>query len=135
MVSDLGQFAAIMKDHEVTAVAFMDMGNFKAVNDRLGHTTEGDKCLEGFVAVASRIAAGKARLYRDGGDEFVLVFPNFTAREAVATAERIRRAVADARIGDEIEMTASIGVASSEDFRDADSLLASVEERAKSKGR
>ncbi|NOR57028.1 MAG: diguanylate cyclase, partial [Sulfurimonas sp.] len=57
------------------ALVFMDLDNFKTVNDSLGHTV-GDKLLQ---KVAKRLKAeidGYDMLSRFGGDEFVLLFSN-----------------------------------------------------------
>jgi diguanylate cyclase (GGDEF)-like protein len=124
-----GQLGEMLTQHAVVSVAFMDLDNFKVVNDRLGHTPAGDRCLDDFVALVQVITLNKARFYRYAGDEFVLVFPNFTAAEAAATSERIRKAVADARLGgDTVDVTTSVGVASSDAFSEAATLVAAADD-------
>jgi len=95
-------------------VAFMDLDNFKEVNDQYGHAV-GDEVL---IELASRLAS-KMRpedvVARFGGDEFVAIFgdlPN-PLDAAPAMAERLRSVVANpVRVnGDDIYMTISIGVA------------------------
>ncbi|HSY58961.1 MAG TPA: GGDEF domain-containing protein [Terriglobales bacterium] len=98
--------------HELIAVVFADLDGFKQVNDTLGHD-EGDNCLKRIVEIIGAVIAGKGRLYRPGGDEFVVVFPNFSRHEAAATAERIRAAIDKENPGGEIKVTASIGVTDS----------------------
>lgn len=70
------------------AICFLDLDNFKTVNDTLGHEA-GDELL---VQVARRIL-GTTRddctLARFGGDEFALLFPNHSEREVSAIANRI----------------------------------------------
>ena len=98
---------------ELVSVLYIDLDGFKSVNDKLGHA-EGDKCL---IRVASRMTEailGKGKLYRPYGDDFVVVFSNFTKGEATSTAERIRSAVADDNPGGTLEVTVSIGVVSSQ---------------------
>jgi diguanylate cyclase (GGDEF)-like protein len=57
----------------------------------------------------------KGKLFRIGGDEFCLLLPNFSAAEASATAERIRKIVDSfPPFGCVVKVTASIGVADSE---------------------
>jgi len=94
-------------------VIFIDLDNFKAVNDTQGHAA-GDKCLEVVASVAGTVIARKGKLYRYGGDEFAALLPNYTASEASATAERLRRELEGAKPGGEIGVTASIGVAASD---------------------
>jgi diguanylate cyclase (GGDEF)-like protein len=99
------------------AVLFLDLDNFKTVNDTLGHPA-GDQLL---VDVASRIRASlregdsAARL---GGDEFLVLLDEVASpKEALAIAQRLSRAVR-ARSGhpaDPPDTTTSIGVAVSTD--------------------
>jgi diguanylate cyclase (GGDEF)-like protein len=95
-------------------VAFMDLDNFKDVNDEYGHAV-GDEVL---VELASRLAS-KMRpedvVARFGGDEFVAIFGDLSEPmdAAPALAERLRSVVADpVRVnGEDVYMTISIGVA------------------------
>jgi diguanylate cyclase (GGDEF)-like protein len=96
------------------ALVFIDLDNFKTVNDQLGHLA-GDKCLIDVVNEISKVIRGKGKLYRCGGDEFAVLLPNFSTSEAHATAERIRSEVAAMpAVGQKVPVTASIGVASSD---------------------
>jgi diguanylate cyclase (GGDEF)-like protein len=106
------------------SVAFIDLDDFKAVNDTYGHQA-GDECLEAAVKLIGGVLLNKGKLYRYGGDEFVAVLPNFGCFEATATAERIRRAIDEGNPGGRAKVTASIGVASSEhmESREARALI------------
>jgi diguanylate cyclase (GGDEF)-like protein len=99
-------------DRQPVALAFVDLDNFKSVNDTKGHQA-GDECLEEVVRIIGRAVAFKGRMYRYGhGDEFCVLLYNSTISEAVSTAERIRQEIEDAKPGgDDIDVTASIGVA------------------------
>jgi diguanylate cyclase (GGDEF)-like protein len=71
------------------ALLFVDIDNFKIVNDSLGHTA-GDRLL---VIVAERLRAALRPsdvLARFGGDEFVILLPEADERGALATATRLR---------------------------------------------
>jgi diguanylate cyclase (GGDEF)-like protein/PAS domain S-box-containing protein len=95
------------------AVLFVDLDNFKVINDTLGHQT-GDELL---VAVAARLhdtLRGSDTAARLGGDEFTILLANIeTATEATAAADRIleelRRPFALG--GHEVVVSASIGIA------------------------
>jgi diguanylate cyclase (GGDEF)-like protein len=102
------------QDGSLTSVVFIDLDNFKLVNDDHGHA-EGDKCLVEIVARMAAATFGKGKLYRVGGDEFCVLLPNFSCSEAAATAERVRSTVdALAPFGGTRKVTTSIGVAASD---------------------
>lgn len=74
------------------SVAMLDLDDFKRLNDVWGHI-EGDSVLkETAAALASGLRAGDI-LARFGGEEFVVLLPRTSLEEAVAVAERLRRAV------------------------------------------
>jgi len=92
------------------AVLFLDLDNFKAVNDTISHE-EGDRCLEKVAHIIGSAIVEKGRPYRYAkGDEFMAVLPNFDETEATATAERIRSAIDAENPGGTVKVTASIGV-------------------------
>jgi diguanylate cyclase (GGDEF)-like protein len=104
----------------MTAVLFLDLDDFKIVNDSLGHAA-GDALL---VAVTERIA-GSVRdgdlVARLGGDEFaVLTEDTPDLKRSMAMAERLVRELrAPYLIGDQhVSVTASIGIASARDASD-----------------
>ncbi len=73
-------------------LAYVDLDNFKAVNDKYGHQA-GDALLYG-VAEAVRGSVRPSDLCaRLGGDEFAVVLPELGEKEAALTLERIRGAV------------------------------------------
>ena len=70
------------------ALAFLDLDNFKDVNDTLGHSA-GDELLVKFAQrLRTKIRPGDV-LGRLGGDEFVLILPNRDATEAAQVASSI----------------------------------------------
>lgn len=117
------------KNAKTISLIFVDLDGFKSVNDTLGHQS-GDKCLEKVVEIMGAAIAGKGRLYRYGGDEFVVLLPNFLTPEATATAERIRAAIDVADPSSPIKVTASVGIASSDQpkLRTAEELVKAADE-------
>lgn len=103
-------------DSDELTVAFCDIDNFKTINDALGHD-QGDVVLE---TIGRRLehALGEGPLVaRFGGDEFVVVVsaPAGTGHEALGTT--LANAFADPveLNGKEFQITASIGVISTDD--------------------
>jgi diguanylate cyclase (GGDEF)-like protein len=121
---------------QTTALLYIDLDNFKRINDTLGHGA-GDELL---TRCAARLRAaiqpggeahaappGAGDLGRIGGDEFIALLPSVRSREqAAATASSITAALQQpVVIGQhEIIITASIGIAiSPDDGHDAATLL------------
>lgn len=50
-----------------------DLNDLKVVNDTIGHSA-GDQMLQGFAEILSQAAEGSGRAYRQGGDEFALLY-------------------------------------------------------------
>jgi diguanylate cyclase (GGDEF)-like protein len=93
----------------------MDVDRFKQINDRFGHQI-GDRVIASVGNVLRTRCRETDVAGRYGGDELCLVLPHTDLREAVATGEKIRRAVAELAIDDghgrSVEVTCSIGAAS-----------------------
>jgi len=108
----LSETEGMLKRGGMVSVLFIDLDEFKRVNDTQGHPA-GDECLEAVVKITAEAIFHKGKLYRWGGDEFVVVLPNFEVSEATATAERIKEAIGSANLVSGARVTASLGVTSS----------------------
>jgi diguanylate cyclase (GGDEF)-like protein len=112
------------------AVLFVDLDNFKAVNDTLGHA-RGDRLL---VLVAERLLTavrGVDTVARFGGDEFAILLEDLTTEAtALAVAERAVSLIAAPfdLAGRSASVSASIGVAlRSDDSTGTDTLIAEAD--------
>jgi len=112
---------------EPLSVLGIDLDNFKAVNDQLGHEA-GDVVLRDVADVFRHELRDYDVIVRNGGDEFVVVLPGTSSEEAWQTAERIQTAVeayAEHHVAGVPGFGASVGAASYPgEAVDATSLLA-----------
>ncbi len=123
------------------AIMFLDLDDFKAVNDSLGHTM-GDKLLQ---AVSTRLVGAvraEDTVARMGGDEFTVLLSDVAdGRSAATVARKILDAVGVPVVieGNNLQVTTSIGIAVFPgDGFDAETLLKNADRamyRAKQLGR
>jgi len=129
------------RTRDQVVVVLADLDEFKAINDRFGHPV-GDRVLQRFVALASRLLRATDYLGRYGGEEFLLVLPRAGHVTAAALiAERLRDSLAREDFGDVatgLRVTCSFGVAAAGATEPADSIVRRADEamyRAKAAGR
>jgi diguanylate cyclase (GGDEF)-like protein len=95
-------------------VAFMDLDRFKDINDRHGHRV-GDEVLVGAVRYVAAHLRSYDRLFRYGGDEFLILLPGVHVEVAHRLVERLRAGMAETVLasteaGLPIRVTASFGL-------------------------
>jgi diguanylate cyclase (GGDEF)-like protein/PAS domain S-box-containing protein len=125
----------------IMAILFLDLDNFKHINDSLGHPT-GDKLLRSVAERLQECVRTPDTVSRQGGDEFVLLLHDVQhAEDAAITARRILRAMKEPHFieGHELHVTTSIGISVyPEDGLDAATLLKNADTamyQAKESGR
>ena len=125
--------------HQV-AVLFCDLDGFKAVNDGYGHAN-GDRLLAEVAERLQTCVRPTDTVARLGGDEFGILLGDAAGEsEAYAVAERIREALREPIVilGRDVFVSASVGIAASDDEGDTpDSLLSDADlamYRAKARG-
>ncbi len=98
-------------DGKHVALMFLDVDNFKDVNDSLGHSAGDELLVEFAQRLRAQIQPGDV-LGRLGGDEFVVVLPNRDAAEAAVMASRFMDALTvPLRIGARhVPVSASMGI-------------------------
>ncbi len=112
-----------------TALLFIDLDNFKQVNDTQSHQA-GDTCLGKVAEVLGTISSMRGKVYRWGGDEFAIILPNCTTGEAEPAAERVRSAIEEASVGGTINVTVSIGIAGTDRIGNVPEHLMSAADQA-----
>ncbi|WP_323774749.1 GGDEF domain-containing protein [Alcanivorax sp.] len=118
---------AAQRRKEPVALIFVDVDDFKGINDLRGHAY-GDRVLTELGKVLQETARGEDTCVRYGGDEFCVVLANSTEEQAeLAYCQRIRRLLAE-RLPD---VSVSMGVVQTgpEHFEEADVLLRSADRR------
>ncbi len=133
--------ASAEREKNKVALLFLDLDNFKTVNDSLGHTT-GDVLLKAVARRLKDCVRASDTLSRQGGDEFLIVMPGVESPEAAAPVlDKIREHIQHPFEidGNELTTSVSIGVALYPDNgRDFDTLLKKADTamyRAKEQGR
>ncbi len=123
------------------ALLFLDLDNFKHINDSLGHAT-GDKLLQSVTKRLSASVRNTDTVSRQGGDEFIILLEDSkTGKNAALTAEKILEELTlPHEIGKcQLYVTTSIGISVyPQDGLDAETLLKSADTAmyyAKEKGR
>ena len=102
----------IKRDHESFALLFIDLDNFKEINDTLGHHI-GDKVLQNISKKLSTCVRIEDSLSRLGGDEFTVILQNIkTPTSAAEVAQKLLDLISTKMIvnNHEIYLSASIGI-------------------------
>lgn len=79
---------ALLHLPEAYAVAVVDIDHFKSFNDTFGHET-GDQVLQMVAARLARVSGG-GQAFRVGGEEFAILFPGKSVKQAAAHLESLR---------------------------------------------
>jgi diguanylate cyclase (GGDEF)-like protein len=125
----LHELSAAAEECEVKplALVFLDVDNFKEINDNHGHAT-GDRVLARFATLLEELVRRDDRAFRVGGDEFALLLCGATEQEARDVVARIVAAV-EANIDPLVRtLDASFGVATSKTREDPQKLLRIADE-------
>lgn len=82
-----GMLHSARKRSEPITLCYIDVNDFKKINDALGHQ-RGDAVLRSVAAAIVRVARAEDRCFRYGGDEFCVILSNTTEAQAHETFEQ-----------------------------------------------
>lgn len=120
---------ATRNNHQM-ALLYLDLNNFKTVNDSHGHKF-GDLVLKDVASRVSDTLRDTEQLYRVGGDEFCILLPEISGKDQVhQVAERLRQLIADIKTVNNktIDIGSSIGISIyPDDGEKLDLLMASAD--------
>lgn len=130
------------RHHRALSLLLIDVDHFKHINDTYGHPA-GDKVLQELAYLLTSHLRNSDHLARYGGEEFALILPETDMQEALALAERLRRAADEqlhaTAIQSTTNITISIGVASlNQQFNSSEKIIEEADKalyRAKRDGR
>jgi len=128
------------RDGRPCTLAMMDIDHFKAINDGHGHDG-GDVVLRTLTRLATLCLRPYDRIYRYGGEEFLLCLPDTGTAQAAAIIERLREEIAMTTVcagHQPLHVTASFGIAPLDLQRPVEASLAQADAalyRAKAQGR
>jgi diguanylate cyclase len=116
MLPDLLELhGAVQRGGKPCALAFVDVDDLKRVNDMHGHAT-GDAVLLGVVTHVQSHLRGNDRVFRYGGDEFLVALPGTELDVALEVMSRVRTGLAEQLFvtvagAAALRVTASFGIA------------------------
>jgi diguanylate cyclase (GGDEF)-like protein len=112
------------------AVLYVDLDNFKDINDSFGHPV-GDLLLQSAANRLEQCIRHSDTVSRQGGDEFVVLLSEVeSAQDAVCVSEKLIKAMAKLHLiaGQELKVTLSIGISLfPDDAGDAETLLTNAD--------
>jgi diguanylate cyclase (GGDEF)-like protein len=91
------------------SLAYLDVDDFKQINDRLGHE-KGDRVLALLVQILQAAVRPTDFVARLGGDEFAVLLPNTGPADAQWVAMRLRNRLQDAMQAETLPVTFSVGM-------------------------
>lgn len=108
------RFEVARRYERALSLAVIDVDHFKSINDRLGHEA-GDMVLRAASDILARSTRRSDCVARIGGDEFAVILPETSLRDALLFGDKVRTAVSEAIIqigGHTSCVTISVGIAS-----------------------
>ena len=135
---DLDFIISKKEKHEIHfSLVFFDIDHFKTVNDLFGHKI-GDLVLQRISKLVLENIRATDRLFRWGGEEFIIILHNSDLQNARNVAEKIRNIIKNEDFGIEKKITISLGVSEYIANENADQIIGRIDKilyQAKTQGR
>jgi len=131
------EVARARRYHTPLSLIMFDLDYFKNVNDTYGHAV-GDQVLQGVAEVIRKNVRGTDWVGRWGGEEFMVLCPEATEKDAIVTAEKLRGLVESHTFETVETITISCGVTRFKAPDSVDTFVSRADDglyRAKDKGR
>ncbi|MGB9813897.1 MAG: PAS domain S-box protein [Thermovenabulum sp.] len=119
------------------SLIMFDIDHFKSVNDRFGHAA-GDMVLKSIADMVKKRIRKTDCFARWGGEEFIILLPETSLKDAVGLAEELRERLSSMPLPEVGHVTASFGVASYRPSDTIDTILLRADDmlyEAKASGR
>jgi diguanylate cyclase (GGDEF)-like protein len=121
------QFQGAKRRGAPLSIAYLDLDDFKTINDRYGHAA-GDHILQVVAGQLQSVFRKQDMVIRWGGEEFLIVMPDTAAEDAETIIARFMHESLCPRL-DGSRQTASVGIADSGEADTADELLEAADTR------
>lgn len=95
---------------EQVAVLFWDLNNLKKINDKFGHAM-GDMAIEKLSSALSAWSSDRCRVYRIGGDEFLMIIDEPEQEEAETIMRSIQEKLKAENADSEVKVSSAVGLA------------------------
>jgi diguanylate cyclase (GGDEF)-like protein len=140
---DFDAWRADIREHaSLIGILFIDIDHFKGLNSRHTETKVDETILPEAQKLLKQLTNYRGGAYRHGGEEFVVMLPNYDREEIMAFAEKVRAAFETQKFqvdGTDEAVTVSIGVAiwpyHGENLSDVLAVANIAEHQAKIEGR
>jgi len=122
-------FSLYKRDAKPISLLFLDIDNFKSINDKLGHQV-GDEVLVRTAEILRKNIRKTDLLARWGGEEFIIAFINTNINDALNISQKIREAIekdSDLKEITSYSVTASFGLTACSEADSVDSVISRVD--------
>ncbi len=122
----------------IFSVIYIDIDNFKSINDNYGHNI-GDEVLCSFCRLVETKLRSNDYFYRVGGEEFIILLPNTNIEDGLKVSEKLLKSTREKiKIENKISVTISIGLCEVNSEDDITTLYKRVDQllyKSKSEGK